>query len=122
MKYPNPYPVPHLAPPQQSAAILSFRRSLLHIAAALLTCRGGLRLCHRRPMSSHDRADPGLEKKGRHDDSRSAGNSGVWTADDDLHFRDQRDWQDLWMVWQRSVYEHQALAVDSGAASCGDGD
>src|SRR5258708_36169375 len=41
MKYPNPYPVPHLAPPQQSAAILSFRRSLLHIAAALLTCRGG---------------------------------------------------------------------------------
>jgi len=37
-------------------------------------------------------------------------------------FGDQRDWESIWMVRQRGVHEHQALAADSGAAGCGDDD
>src|SRR5229473_4332223 len=77
---------------------------------------------HRVAMSPHDIVDPSLERKRRHDDSRSPGNSAARTVDDDVHFREQRNWEDTWMVRQRGVHEHAALAVDSGAAGCGDGD
>src|SRR5882757_2570775 len=58
----------------------------------------------------------------RHDDSRSPGCCAARTVDDDVHFRDQRDWEGTWMVRERAVHEHEALAADSGAAGDSDGD
>ncbi len=40
----------------------------------------------------------------------------------DVHFRDEWNWQNIWLVRQRSVHEHKALADDSAAAGCSDGD
>src|SRR5256714_8812867 len=58
----------------------------------------------------------------KYDDSRSPGCSVARTIDDGLHFRDQRNWEDIRLVRERGVHEHQALADDSVAAGCGAGD
>jgi len=50
-------------------------------------------------MSSHDIVGFQVGRiEERHDDSRSPGCSAARTVDDDVHFRDQRDWEGIWMV------------------------
>src|SRR6267143_4596057 len=103
----------------------NFRDSTtMRIAApVLLTPDDGGRLCYRTAMSSHDIVGFQVGRIAeRHDDSRSPGCSAAWTVDDDVHFRDQRDWEGICMVRERGVHEHEALAADSGAAGDSVGD
>src|SRR5690349_11685005 len=85
---------------------------------ALLTRRDDGRLSHRTTMSPRDIVGCNVQRLRRRYESRAPRGSATWAADDDVHFRNERHRQDLWMVWQCGVHEYAALADDSPAARC----